>query len=215
MAALAFFAACGTAPKEEISAMPSEAPPVGQVAVAEPEAAKPETQVTQGDVRIILHTSKGRIEATLHATQTPLTVANFLNLTRRGFYDGLTFHRVIPEFMIQGGDPDGTGRGGPGYRFEDEFSPMLRHDGPGVLSMANAGPGTNGSQFFITHVATPWLDRRHSVFGRVTTGQDVVNAIRKGDQIERIEVLDSYQQLFHDKALRIRQWNIALDAVGY
>jgi peptidyl-prolyl cis-trans isomerase B (cyclophilin B) len=215
MAALAFFAACGTVPKEEISAMPSEAPPVGQVAVAEPEAAKPETQVTQGDVRIILHTSKGRIEATLYATQTPLTVANFLNLTRRGFYDGLTFHRVIPEFMIQGGDPDGTGRGGPGYRFEDEFSPMLRHNGPGVLSMANAGPGTNGSQFFITHVATPWLDRRHSVFGRVTTGQDVVNAIRKGDQIERIEVLDSYQQLFHDKALRIRQWNVALDAVGY
>lgn len=134
----------------------------------------------------------------LEFERTPMTVANFVGLaegtinhSRRGqtrFYDGLTFHRVIDDFMIQGGDPEGTGRGGPGYRFPDEFDPELRHDGPGVLSMANSGPGTNGSQFFITHVATPWLDGRHTVFGHVVAGQEVVDAIRQGDRITRIEI---------------------------
>ncbi len=185
-----------------------EAVPLG---VKTAEAAVP---IEQGNVRIIMHTSKGEIEATLYATKTPVTVANFLNLARRGFYDDLTFHRVIPNFMIQGGDPEGTGRGGPGYQFEDEFSRVLRHDGPGVLSMANAGPGTNGSQFFITHVATPWLDRRHTIFGHVTKGQDVVDAIRKGDTIEAIEILDPVDILFKEQAKRIREWDVVLDAMG-
>ena len=124
----------------------------------------------------------------LFADKTPVTVANFVNLAKRGFYDGLSFHRVIPDFMIQGGCPKGTGTGGPGYRFEDETRADLRHDKPGVLSMANAGPGTNGSQFFITHVATPWLDGKHTVFGEVIGGDDqkVVDAIRGGDKIESV-----------------------------
>ena len=126
-----------------------------------------------------------------------MTVENFINLARSGFYDGTTFHRVIAGFMAQGGDPTGTGRGGPGYEFGDEFSPDLRHDGPGVLSMANAGPGTNGSQFFITYGATPHLDDRHSVFGRVVEGMDVLQSIRErdpgsdrnpGDRIDTIEI---------------------------
>jgi cyclophilin family peptidyl-prolyl cis-trans isomerase len=142
-------------------------------------------------------TERGEIVADLYADQAPLTVENFVNLARSGFYDGTTFHRVIPGFMAQGGDPTGTGRGGPGYQFGDEFSPDLRHDGPGVLSMANAGPGTNGSQFFITYAATPHLDNRHSVFGRVVEGMDVVSSIRErdperdpnpGEQIESIEI---------------------------
>ena len=118
------------------------------------------------DIRIIVKTSKGDIEGTLYPSKTPVTVANFLNLAKRGYYDGITFHRVIPDFMIQGGDPTGTGRGGPGYTFEDECRPDLKHDKPGVFSMANTGrPVTNGSQFFITHVPTPWLDGKHTVFG--------------------------------------------------
>ena len=138
-----------------------------------------------------IETSKGTIKLELYADKTPITVKNFEDLSKKGFYDGLTFHRVIPDFMIQGGCPDGTGAGGPGYEFEDEFHPSLRHDGPGVLSMANAGPGTNGSQFFITHVATPWLDGKHSVFGRVIEGQDVVDAVRQGDKIVSIKVTDA------------------------
>ena len=148
------------------------------------------------DIAIEIHTSKGIIECTLYASKTPITVANFLNLAQRGYYDGLTFHRVIPNFMIQGGDPTGTGRGGPGYRFEDEFHPSLKHTGPGILSMANAGPGTNGSQFFITHTATPWLDKKHSVFGSVSNGQSVVDAIRQGDRIQKITIVDSTEALF-------------------
>lgn len=137
----------------------------------------------------LLHTDRGDIRIALHAAQVPYTVNNFVFLAREGYYDGVSFHRVIPDFMVQGGDPTGTGRGGPGYTFVDEFHADLKHDGPGVLSMANAGPGTNGSQFFITHVATPWLDRKHSVFGRVIEGQDVVDRIRQGDRIQRIEIL--------------------------
>ena len=139
----------------------------------------------------MIYTDKGTIELQLHADKAPITVNNFVFLAREGFYNGVTFHRVIADFMIQTGDPTGTGRGGPGYQFRDEIHPSLRHDGPGVLSMANAGPNTNGSQFFITHVATPWLDGKHTVFGRVTKGQEVVDAIRQGDVIERIAITES------------------------
>ena len=138
------------------------------------------------------HTSRGDFDVQLHAAEAPLTVNNFVFLAGEGFYDGIIFHRVIknPPFMIQGGDPTGTGRGGPGYRFPDETSALeLKHDGPGVLSMANAGPNTNGSQFFITHVATPHLDGKHAVFGRVGgDGQQVVNAIEQGDRIETLTI---------------------------
>jgi len=135
-------------------------------------------------------TKKGKIRIQLHADKAPKTVENFEKLAAKGFYNGLKFHRVIADFMIQGGCPLGTGTGGPGYTFADEFHKDLKHDGPGVLSMANAGPNTNGSQFFITHVATPWLDGKHSVFGRVIGGQDVVNAIRGGDVMESVTVAE-------------------------
>jgi peptidyl-prolyl cis-trans isomerase B (cyclophilin B) len=138
-----------------------------------------------------LETARGAIRIQLHADKAPQTVKNFEQLAGKGFYDGLKFHRVIANFMIQAGCPRGDGTGGPGYTFKDEFHPELKHDGPGVLSMANAGPNTNGSQFFITHLATPHLDGKHSVFGRVIEGQHVVNAIRQGDVIERITVTDS------------------------
>ena len=128
-------------------------------------------------VRIKIETTMGDIEAELYLKEAPKTVENFVTLAKKGFYNGIIFHRAIPGFMIQTGDPTGTGRGGPGYTFEDEFSPNLKHDQPGILSMANSGPGTNGSQFFITEAPTPWLDGKHSVFGRVTKGQDVVDAI--------------------------------------
>ena len=135
-----------------------------------------------------IKTNKGHMRLKLHADKAPMTVNNFVFLAREGFYDGVTFHRVIKDFMIQGGDPTGTGRGGPGYRFPDEIHPDLRHDGPGVLSMANAGPNTNGSQFFITHVATPWLDGKHTVFGQLVEGFDTLYAIEQGDLIETIEI---------------------------
>ena len=128
-----------------------------------------------------LKTGKGDIVVELFADKTPKTVNNFVFLAREGYYDNTTFHRVIKPFMIQGGDPTGTGRGGPGYQFADEFHKDLRHDAPGILSMANAGPNTNGSQFFITHIPTPHLDNRHTVFGRVIEGMDVVNAIPERD----------------------------------
>ena len=137
----------------------------------------------------IFETSKGTIRLELFEDKTPKTVDNFESLCEKQFYDGLTFHRVIPDFMIQGGCPEGTGTGGPGYRFEDEFHPELRHDGPGVLSMANAGPNTNGSQFFITHVPCPHLDGRHSVFGKVLEGQDVVDSIEQGDIMTTVRVV--------------------------
>jgi peptidylprolyl isomerase len=144
-----------------------------------------------------IDTSQGPIVVRLEYQKTPLTVCNFVALAEgrmdaargRYFYDGLTFHRVINDFMIQGGDPAGNGTGGPGYQFPDEFDPGLVHDGPGVLSMANAGPGTNGSQFFITHVATPWLDGKHTVFGRVLSGQRVVDSIKQGERIQSIRII--------------------------
>ncbi len=142
-------------------------------------------------------TGKGRIRVRLFAREAPGTVNNFVFLARDGYFDGTTFHRVIKDFMAQGGDPTGTGTGGPGYRIKDEFHPDLKHDRPGILSMANSGPNTGGSQFFITHGATPWLDGRHAVFGEVVEGMDVVYALRErdpqrdpdpGDVIERVEI---------------------------
>jgi peptidyl-prolyl cis-trans isomerase B (cyclophilin B) len=138
-----------------------------------------------------IKTNRGEIRLQLHDDKAPKTVANFEKLAGEGFYDGLKFHRVIPDFMIQTGCPQGTGTGGPGYEFKDEFHKELKHDGPGVLSMANSGPNTNGSQFFITHVATPWLDGKHSVFGRVIEGtQQVVNAVKQGDTMEKVTITD-------------------------
>ena len=135
-----------------------------------------------------IKTNKGTIQLELYDDKVPKTVANFEKLASEGFYNGLKFHRVIADFMVQTGCPQGTGTGGPGYQFADEFHKDLKHDGPGVLSMANAGPNTNGSQFFITHVATPWLDNKHSVFGKVTEGQDIVNSIAQGDVMEEVTV---------------------------
>jgi peptidyl-prolyl cis-trans isomerase B (cyclophilin B) len=136
-------------------------------------------------------TSRGTITADLFAKDAPKTVNNFVFLARDGFYDGTTFHRVISDFMIQGGDPEGTGRGGPGYRFEDEVKNNPHKHQVGSLSMANAGPNTNGSQFFITHVVTNWLDGKHTVFGQVRSGQDVVNAVKQGDKLNSVKIEES------------------------
>jgi peptidyl-prolyl cis-trans isomerase B (cyclophilin B) len=163
------------------------------------------------DVRIVITTTKGDIEAKILASKVPMTSANFLNLAKRHYYDGIVFHRVIADFMIQGGDPTGTGTGGPGYKFADEFRADLKHAGPGVFSMANSGPRTNGSQFFITHGATPHLNGKHSVFGEVTKGQDVVNKIAKGDKIVSIKILDSTDALFAAQADKLAAWNKTLD----
>jgi len=162
------------------------------------------------DIRIKLDTDRGIIEGTIFADKTPMTAANFLNLAKRGYYNGIKFHRVIPNFMIQGGDPTGTGSGGPGYKFGDECRADLKHTKGGIFSMANAGPGTNGSQFFITHVKTDWLDGKHTVFGEVTKGQDVVNAIKQGDKIKSIEVLDSTDDLFAAQKANLDKWNAIL-----
>ena len=137
-----------------------------------------------------IETSKGTIKIKLHDDKVPKTVKNFEDLAAKGFYNGLKFHRVIDNFMVQTGCPQGTGTGGPGYKFADEFHKDLKHGGPGVLSMANSGPNTNGSQFFITHVATPWLDGKHSVFGQVIEGQNVVNAIKQGDVMKTVSVAE-------------------------
>ncbi len=142
------------------------------------------------DYRATIETDKGTIELKLYPEHAPKTVNNFVALARDGFYDGLTFHRVIPDFMIQGGDPDGTGRGGPGYKFEDEVrGNPLKHEA-GSLSMANAGPNTNGSQFFITHAPQPHLNGRHTVFGTVTDGQDVVDAVEQGDVMRKVTITE-------------------------
>lgn len=159
------------------------------------------------DIKITMKTDKGNIDITMYAADTPVTCANFLNLAKRGYYDGIKFHRVIPNFMIQGGDPTGSGAGGPGYKFEDEFRATLKHDRAGILSMANAGPKTNGSQFFITHGPTPHLNGNHTVFGHVTTGQDVVDAIAQGDKITGIDVHGATEALFEAQADRIAEWN--------
>jgi peptidyl-prolyl cis-trans isomerase B (cyclophilin B) len=160
-----------------------------------------------------MKTNKGDIRLKLFPDKAPVTVANFVNLARRGFYDGLKFHRVIKDFMVQGGCPRGTGTGGPGYRFEDEFDASLRHDRPGLLSMANAGPGTNGSQFFITHVPTPWLDDNHSIFGAVEddTDQAVVDSIEQGDSIESVTVSGDVDALLEAQTDRVAEWNAVLD----
>lgn len=156
-------------------------------------------------------TSRGPIKIELYPDKAPLTVANFVNLAKRGFYDGLNFHRVIPDFMIQGGCPEGSGRGGPGYRFEDETTNGVRHE-RGVLSMANAGPNTNGSQFFITHVPTPWLDGKHTVFGKVTEGLDVVDAVKQGDLINKVTIDGDAEAVLAAKAERVAEWNRFLSA---
>ncbi len=142
------------------------------------------------DLEITIKTNKGDITLDMYATKAPHTVANFLALSKTGYYDNLTFHRVIPDFMVQGGCPLGTGTGSPGYRFADEFHEDLKHDSPGVLSMANSGPETNGSQFFITHIETTWLDGKHTVFGKVKSDadQEIVNSITMGDKILSIEI---------------------------
>jgi peptidyl-prolyl cis-trans isomerase B (cyclophilin B) len=163
------------------------------------------------DIKITLHTTAGDINATMYASKAPMTCANFLNLAKRGYYNGISFHRVIPNFMIQGGDPTGSGSGGPGYKFADEFHPDLKHTKAGVFSMANAGPRTNGSQFFITHNATPHLDGRHSVFGQVTEGQKVVDTIRQGDKINSITIHDDTTALFETEKDNVEHWNSILD----
>ncbi len=156
-------------------------------------------------------TDRGTIRVELAADKTPLTVANFVNLAKRGFYDGLNFHRVIADFMIQGGCPDGRGTGGPGYRFEDEVGTGLTHE-RGVLSMANAGPGTNGSQFFITHVPCGWLDGKHTVFGKVIEGIEVVDAVKQGDIIKSVKIEGDADAVLAAKADRVAEWNKTLAA---
>lgn len=173
-------------------------------------APTPKKTTQMNDIRIVLKTGKGNIELTLFPSKAPVTCASFLNLAQQGKYDGIVFHRVIADFMIQGGDPTGTGAGDRGYKFEDECKPELTFNRPGLLAMANAGPGTNGSQFFITHVPTPWLNGKHTIFGAVTKGQEVVNAIAKGDKITGIDILDPTDELFAAKADRIAQWNAVL-----
>jgi peptidyl-prolyl cis-trans isomerase B (cyclophilin B) len=163
-----------------------------------------------------IHTTKGDVKLKLYPNDAPLTVLNFINLSKRGFYDGLTFHRVIPDFMIQGGCPTGNGTGGPGYRFQDEFSTALRHDKPGILSMANAGPHTNGSQFFITHVPTSWLDNKHAVFGEVVDAQDqsVVNSISQRDKINSVSIEGNYAELAKNYKDQLDKWNNVLNNAG-
>jgi len=164
-------------------------------------------------LKAVIETSKGIINLRLFAEQTPVTVGNFVNLARRGYYNGLKFHRVIPDFMIQGGCPAGDGRGGPGYKFQDEFVKELRHSKPGILSMANAGPQTNGSQFFITHVDTPWLDGKHTVFGEVVSDADqiVVNKIAQGDKIISVTIEGDISELMENISLMIEKWNKVID----
>ncbi|GAB3336318.1 peptidylprolyl isomerase [Marilutibacter aestuarii] len=159
----------------------------------------------------VFETDRGPIRVELAADKAPLTVASFVNLARRGFYDGLNFHRVIPDFMVQGGCPQGTGTGGPGYRFEDETGNGLTHE-RGVLSMANAGPGTNGSQFFITHVPCPWLDGKHTVFGKVLEGIEAVDKIQQGDLIKSVSIEGDSDAVLAAKADRVADWNKTLDA---
>ena len=158
-----------------------------------------------------LDTDRGPIKLELYPDKAPLTVANFVNLAKRGFYDGLNFHRVIDDFMIQGGCPQGRGTGGPGYKFEDETRNGVPHQ-RGSLSMANAGPNTNGSQFFITHIKTDWLDGKHTVFGQVLEGQDIVDSVRQGDTIKSIKIEGDADAALAAKADRVEEWNKILSA---
>ena len=165
------------------------------------------------DLMVVFNTNRGEIKVRLFADKVPMTVANFVNLVEHKFYDGLTFHRVIPEFMIQGGCPLGSGTGSAGYRFEDEFHEDLRHDKPGILSMANSGPGTNGSQFFITHVPTPWLDNKHSVFGEVAGLLDleVVNSIAVDDEMLSVRLQGDPAPLLAAQKQHVAEWNKMLE----
>ena len=164
-------------------------------------------------LQAVIETNKGNIKFQLFSDKASLTVANFVNLSRRGYYDNIKFHRVIPEFMIQGGCPLGNGTGGPGYTFQDEFDQGLCHDKPGMLSMANAGPQTNGSQFFITHVPTPWLDQKHTIFGQVISDEDqkIVDNIVQGDTITNITIQGDVSDLMEKNRTDIDKWNSILD----
>jgi peptidyl-prolyl cis-trans isomerase B (cyclophilin B) len=167
----------------------------------------------QSELIAAIDTGKGKIRLRLFADQVPVTVGSFVNLSNRGYYNGLKFHRVLDNFMIQGGCPYGNGTGGPGYKFEDEFVPGLRHHKPGLLSMANAGPGTNGSQFFITHVPTPWLDDKHTIFGEILGDEDqnVVNSIAQGDKILSITIEGDVAWLMQQIQSRVREWDEQLN----
>ncbi len=180
---------------------------LGMVATAANAAEK----AAGGPLHAVITTAKGEIKIELFADKAPMTVASFVNLANRGYYDGLKFHRVIPNFMIQGGDPTGTGSGGPGYRFGDEFNPAAKHDSAGILSMANSGPGTNGSQFFITHAPQPHLDGRHTVFGKVVSGQSVVDAIAGNDVMTKVTIEGDTSALKASQAAKIAEWNKVLD----
>ncbi len=181
----------------------------GRAAIAQDDKTSDESK--EKKLYAVIDTERGKIKLELFADKTPMTVANFANLAQRGFYDGLKFHRVINDFMIQGGDPQGTGAGGPGYEFADEFDKTLKHSSAGILSMANAGPGTNGSQFFITHKATPWLDGKHTVFGKVVEGQDVVNKIKGGDKMTSVTIDGDTKDLFEKQKDKLEAWNKVLD----
>lgn len=214
--ALTFFvtatllAACQ--PAEE-SPSESDAPAQQDASTIEEDGETMSESVSVTELRATMKTSKGDIHLSLYADKTPITVTNFVNLAQRGYYDGLTFHRVIADFMIQGGCPLGTGAGGPGYKFQDEFDPTLKHDRPGILSMANSGPGTNGSQFFITHTPTSHLDGKHSIFGAVVGPEDqaVVNEIATGDIIESIVIEGDTAALFAATKSQLDEWNAILD----
>ena len=164
------------------------------------------------NITATLHTNKGDITVELYPNEAPITVANFVNLAQHNYYDGISFHRVVPDFVIQAGCPQGNGTGGPGYEFEDEFHPERKHNAPGILSMANRGPATNGSQFFVTHTATPHLDGRHSVFGKVVTDTDmqIVNQIAQGDTINSITLTGDTDTLLAQQSEQVTQWNKAL-----
>ena len=160
-----------------------------------------EAQISEKLPKIQIQTERGNITIEMFEDEAPNTVANMISLIEKGYYDGLNFHRVIPDFMIQGGCPHGTGTGGPGYDFDDECASNRRHDSAGVLSMANAGPGTNGSQFFITHGPTPHLDGKHTVFGKVTEGQEVVDEIKQGDVMQTVVVLQKRDRVYEVEKL--------------